>query len=101
MKLKKGDNVLILLGKDKGKKGKIEKVFSKDSTVLIPDINVYKRHEKKRDDQHPGGIIPFTKPLNVSKVALICPKCGKQTRVGYRTVKDVKERFCRKCEQTI
>lgn len=101
MKLKKGDEIIVILGKDKGKKGKIEKVFPKDSTVKIPDINVYKKHEKKRDDQHPGGIIAFNKPLNVSKVALICPKCGKMTRVGYRIIKNVKERFCKKCEQTI
>jgi len=101
MKIKKGDQVIVTIGKDKGKKGKIEKVYSKLGTVVVAGVNMFKRHRKKRDDQHPAGITEIIKPLDVSKVALICPKCGKQTRIGYRIVKDVKERICKKCEQTI
>lgn len=101
MKLKKGDEIIVTIGKDKGKKGKIEKVFPKLSKIVVPGISTYKRHRKKRDDRHPAGITEIIKPIDVAKVALMCPKCGKQTRVGYRIVKNVKERMCRKCEQTI
>lgn len=101
MKLKKGDQVIVTLGKDKGKKGKIMKAFPRLGTVVIEGVNVYKRHRKKRDEQHPAGITEIIKPIDVSKVALICPKCGKQARVGYRIVKDTKERICKKCEQVI
>lgn len=101
MKLKKGDQVIITIGKDKGKKGKIEKAFPKLGMVVVEGVNIFKRHRKKRDDQHPAGITELIKPIDVAKVALICPKCGKQTRVGYRIVKDGKERICKKCEQII
>jgi large subunit ribosomal protein L24 len=101
MKIKKGDQVIVTVGKDKGKKGKVEKVFPKDCAVLVPGVNIVKKHEKKRDERHPGGIIESVKPVNVAKVAVICPKCGKQTRLGYRIVKDLKERICRKCDQVI
>jgi len=101
MKIKKGDQIIVTVGKDKGKKGKVEKVFPKDCAVLVPAVNIVKKHEKKRDERHPGGIIESVKPVNVAKVAVICPKCGKQTRLGYRIVKDLKERICRKCDQVI
>ncbi len=101
MKLKKGDQVIVTVGRDKGKKGKIEKAFPKLGTVVVEGVNVYKRHRKKRDDQHPAGITELIKPINVAKVALICPKCSAQTRVGYRIVKGTKERICKKCEQVV
>jgi len=101
MKLKKGDHVIVTIGKDKGKKGEVEKAFPKLGRVLVAGVNMFKRHRKKRDDQHPAGITELMKPIDASKVALICPKCGKQTRVGYRIVKDTKDRICKKCEQVI
>lgn len=101
MKLKKGDQIIVTVGKDKGKKGKVEKVFPKAARVFVPGINIVKKHEKKRDEQYPGGIIEVVKPITMGKIALLCPKCGKPTRVGYRIVKNVKERICRKCEQVI
>lgn len=101
MKLKKGDQVIVTVGKDKGKKGTVEKVYPKLDAVRIAGVNVFKRHRKKRDEQHPAGIMELVKPITVANVALICPKCGKQTRVGFRIVKGVKERICKKCEQNI
>ncbi len=101
MKLKKGDTVIVTIGKDKGKKGKIEQVFPGDGAVVIHGVNVYKRHTKKRDEKTPGGIIEHIRPLGASKVALICPKCGKVTRVGFLVIKGEKIRICRKCEQKI
>ena len=101
MKLKKGDQIIVTVGKDKGRKGKVEKVFLKENAVLVPGVNVYKRHTKKKDDKHPGGIISTPKPMNVSKMMLVCPSCGKPTRIGYKVLKDEKVRICRKCDQKI
>lgn len=101
MKLRKGDTVIVTTGKDKGRKGKVEKTFPKDGTVVVAGVNVFKRHMKKRDEKRPGGIIDITKPIDVSKVAIICPKCNQPTRVGYLVTKGEKERICRKCEQKL
>src|SRR3989304_6914094 len=97
MKLKAGDTVIVTRGKDRGKKGKIDRVDAKSNTVLLPGINVYKKHLKRKDEKNLGGIIDFVRPLTVSNVALVCPSCGKVTRVGYLVVKGEKERICRKC----
>jgi len=101
MKLHKGDTVLVTSGKDKGKKEKVLEVFPKSNSLLVSGVNISKRHTKKRDEKNPGGIIDMPKPLSVAKVALVCPKCGKPTRVGYFVAKNEKVRICRKCEQKI
>lgn len=101
MKLKKGDTVIVTTGKDAGKKGKIEKIFPKDQSVLIAGVNMFKRHMKKRDEKTPAGIMDFPRPLAVSKVALVCPACGKPTRVGHVVTAKEKERICRKCGQKV
>jgi len=102
MKFKKNDEVLVTIGKDRGKKGKIEAVIPKKQSVLITGVNIYKKHLKPRGQNKPGGIIDITKPLNVAKIALICPKCGKPTRVGYQ-LNDGREklRICKKCGREI
>ncbi len=99
MKLKKGDEVKITTGKDNGKTGKIQKVFSKENKVLVEGINQFKRHVKARMMGQKSEIITITKPVPATNVALICPKCKKPTRVGYKTVKDGKVRICAKCGQ--
>jgi large subunit ribosomal protein L24 len=101
MKIRKGDQIIVTAGKDKGRKCKVEHVNAAEGSVTVPGVNVYKRHQKKRDEQHQGGIIEFARPLGMGKVALICPKCGKQTRVGYVVTKGEKERICKKCEARI
>lgn len=101
MKLKKGDKVQILAGKDKGRKGSIEKVYVKSNKVLIPSINIYKRHLKKSEQFPQGGIVELPRPILVSKVMLVCPKCKKTTRIGLKRVGDKKLRVCKKCNQTI
>jgi len=99
MKLRKGDTVKIIVGKDRGKQGKIEKVFPKLGKVLIPGINIYKKHVKPRGEGKPGGIIDLVKPLPVTNAALLCPKCGKPTRIGFQIDKSgEKHRICRKCK---
>lgn len=101
MKLKKGDEIKVVLGKDKGKTGKVERVFAKEDAVLVGGVNQYKRHMKARSQGQTSEIVTITKPMNVAKVQLICPKCKKITRVGYKMEKDVKVRVCRKCGKEI
>lgn len=101
MKFKKGDEIVVTGGKDKGKHGKIEHVLPRQESVLVAGLNLYKRHLKRRDEKNPGGIVDFPRPLPVGRVALICPKCKKVTRAGYLVVKNEKQRICRKCEQII
>ena len=101
MKLKKGDEVIITSGKDRGKKGKIEKIFVERNTVLLPGLNIYKKHVKKRDEQHPGGVIELSRPLPVGNVALVCPKCNKPTRIGFLKKGNEKKRMCKKCDSVV
>jgi len=101
MKFKKGDTIIVTIGKDKGKKGKIERVFPAKSAIIVPGVNVVKRHMKRRDEKTPGGIIDIVKPIGFGKIALICPSCGKPTRVGYLVSKNDKVRICRKCNKKI
>lgn len=101
MKLKRHDEVLIVRGKDKGKKGKIEKVFTKEQKVLIPGVNLYKRHYKSRTQNKPSEIIEITKPFPVANVAFICPNCHKESRIGYKIDNKEKVRICRKCEKKV
>lgn len=101
MKLKKGDEVIITSGKDRGKRGKIEKIIPAEGKVLLPGLNVYKKHVKKKDEAHPGGIIEFSRPLPVANVALVCPKCSKPTRVGFKIEGDEKLRICKRCNSIL
>jgi len=100
IKLKVGDNVKVIIGKDKGREGKIERIFPKKSLLLIPGLNIYKKHVKGQGEQK-GGIYEVPRPLLFSKVALICPKCKKITRVGFRQVAEDRVRICRKCKKEI
>ena len=100
MKIRKDDQVKITLGKYKGKTGKVEKVFAKENMALIPGINEFKRHIKGKYGQK-SEITTITKPMVISKMALICPKCKKETRVGYKIEQDKKIRICRKCKKEI
>jgi len=100
LKFRIGDQVKVTVGKDKGREGKIEKVFPKKASVLIPDINIYKKHVKGVTGQK-GGIYDVPRALSFSKIMLICPKCKKETRVGFRVLAKEKVRVCRKCGKEI
>lgn len=100
MKLRKGDEIMVTVGKDRGKRGKIEQTFPKDSMVLVPGLNMFKKHVKPRGQGNPGGIVDITKPLKVANLALVCPNCGKPTRIGYKTDGE-KTRICRKCQKVL
>lgn len=99
-KFKKGDTVKITAGKDKGRVGKIEKIFPTENKVLIPEVNLYKKHVKSVGDVK-GGIYSLPRPLGFGKIALICPECKKITRVGFKFVEKEKVRICRKCKKEI
>ena len=101
MKIKKGDKVKVIYGKDKGKEGVVEKVYRKAKKILVPGINLYKRHIKKNEKMPQGGIIDIPRPFDISKVMLICPKCKKPTRVGFLIEEKKKFRICKKCQSKI
>ena len=101
MKIKKDDKVKMLSGKDKNKTGIIERVFIKQNKVLVAGLNLYKKHQKPRGEGKPGGIVSLSRPVDVCRVSLLCPKCGKPTRVGYKISGKEKFRICKKCQEHI
>ena len=101
MKLKKGDTVKVLSGNDKGKTGEILEIIPKSSKIIVKDVNIRKKHTKPRRQGEEGGIISSEYPIHSSKVAIVCPKCGKVARIGYKTEKDQKVRVCKKCGATL
>jgi large subunit ribosomal protein L24 len=97
-RIKKGDRVLVLTGKDRGKQGKVLKRFAKDERVVVEGVNMVKRHTKPSQKTPQGGIVNREAPLHVSNVAVICSACEKPTRIGVRVdEKGAKLRVCRKC----
>ena len=97
LKIKKGDRVRVLSGKDRGKEGEVMRAMPKDGKVIVDGVNVAKKHQKATRATMQGGIIDKDMPIPVSRVALLCPSCG-PTRVGYRfTPEGEKVRICRKC----
>jgi len=101
MKIKKGDNVLIISGKDKGRTGKVIKAMPQEQKVLVEGINLKKKHVRPKKEGEKGQVVETPAALDVSNVKVVCPKCGKVTRVGYKTEKDAKNRICKKCLQII
>jgi len=96
MKIKKGDNVIIIAGKDKGKKGQVVRSLPKASAVVVEGANIRKRHQRPRQSGQKGQILEIATPIHISNVMLIDPKTGKPTRVGMKTVDGVKKRFAKK-----
>ena len=96
MKIKKGDNVIVIAGKDKGKDGKISKVLRSKDAVIIEGINIRKRHQRPRKQGQSGQIVEFAAPINVSNVAIKDPKTGKPTRVGFKMEGGKKIRITKK-----
>ena len=97
MRIKKGDNVQVLSGNDKGKTGEVLEVIPKANKVVVKGVNIRKKHVKARKQGEESGIISVECSIPVSKVNVICPKCGKVTKIGYSVEKDKKVRICTKC----
>ena len=101
MNVKKGDTVIVLSGKDKGKQGKVLGTVPSESKVVVEGINMVTCHVKPRKQGETGGIVQREAALYASKVQVVCPKCGKPTRVGHTVVDGKKVRACKKCGAAI
>ena len=109
MKIKKNDKVKILAGKDKGKEGKVLQIFAADNKASIEGLNLLIKHLRPRKQGEKGQRIEFPAPLSITNLALLCPSCGKATRIGYKFVEETvgdkktkkKVRICKKCNIAI
>ena len=101
MKLKKGDNVKILSGKDRGKTGVIMSASPTTGKISIDGLNVFKKRSKPRKQGEKGQIVAVSRPLAASKVMIVCPNCKAPTRIGGRMEGTRKVRYCKKCKATV
>ncbi len=101
MKIKKGDTVQVLSGNDKGKSGEVLEVIPKQEKVIVKGVNIRKKHVKPKKQGDEGGIIAVECGIPASKVNVVCPKCNKPARIGYKMEKDEKVRVCKKCGTVI
>jgi len=101
IKIHKGDNVVMLGGKDRGKSGKVLSVFPRENRIVVEGLNLIKRHTRARQQGQTGQIITKERPVSAASAAVICKSCGKPTRVGYRVGGDIKVRICKKCKSEV
>lgn len=95
--VKKGDTVVVTTGKEKGKTAKVLEVSPKANKVLVENVNIVTKHQKQKSQEEKGGIIKKSAPINASNVMVICPDCGKATRVAHKELDGKKVRVCKKC----
>ncbi len=101
MRIRKGDTVRVLSGKDRGKEGTVVAAFPTKGKVIVEGCNTARRHTKPQSEEQPGGIIDKDMPMDVSNVAVLSPKDGKPTRVGYKIDGDTKVRVCKRTGEPI
>ena len=101
MTIKTGDNVLVIAGKDKGKTGKVTAVYADSNRVLVENVNVVTKHQKPRSQQDKGGIFKKPAPIEASNVQVVCPVCGKATRVKHKEIDGKNARVCSKCTASL
>ena len=102
MKIRKNDTIVVVAGKDRGKKGKVRRAFPDEDRVIVEGLNMIKRHSRARRATRQGGIIELEAPIHVSNVMLICDKCGNPTRISFRFLDDGKKvRICNSCREVI
>ena len=97
MNIRKDDKVVVISGKDKGKQGKVLVAQPKTGKVIVEGVSVASKHQKPRKQGEEGGIIKVETPIYACKVMVVCPKCGKPTRVAHKLDGDKKVRVCKKC----
>jgi large subunit ribosomal protein L24 len=101
MRIKKGDTILVISGKDKGKKGKVIESFPKTNRIIVEGVNLRKKHQRPKKQGEKGQIITLPGSISIASVKLICPKCNKATRIGYKVSEKNKVRICKKCKLDI
>jgi large subunit ribosomal protein L24 len=101
MKIKKNDTIKILTGKDAGKTGKVLRAYPTENKIIAEGLNLIKKHKRPRREGEKGQRVELPRKFSVSNVMLVCPKCGKTTRVGYKKEGEKKVRICKKCEGEI
>jgi large subunit ribosomal protein L24 len=100
--IKKNDSVLVIAGKDKGKKGKVLRMLAKRDKAIVEGVNMMKKHMRPTRDNPKGGIVAVESPIQISNIMLVCARCGKQTKIGYKKLTDgTKKRICKKCQEII
>lgn len=101
-KIKRDDTVMVISGKDKGKRSKVLRVIPKDNKVIVDNVNVVKKHQRPTQKMREGGIIEQPSPIDISNVMLVCPNCNQKTRVGFKFLEDgSKVRYCKKCGEIV
>ena len=101
-KIRRDDTVQILQGRDRGRRGDVRQLFTKDGRAIVTGMNMVKRHRRSTNPQEPSGIIEMEAPLDMSNLALVCSSCDRPTRVGFRTLEDDRKvRFCKRCDEAI
>ncbi|NLI33175.1 MAG: 50S ribosomal protein L24 [Deltaproteobacteria bacterium] len=100
--IKRNDTVVVVAGKDKGKRGKVMRIIPKKDRAIVEKLNMIKRHMKPNQQNRQGGILEREAPIHISNLMLVCTKCTDPTRVGYRILEDNRKvRFCKKCNEVI
>ncbi len=100
MKIKKGDTVVVITGKDRGRKGEVMHSLPEKGKVVVEKINLMKKHVRPKKEGEKGQVVEFPSPINVSNVKLVCPKCNKATRVGIDRKGGKRIRVCKECKKT-
>jgi large subunit ribosomal protein L24 len=99
MRIKKGDTIKKIAGKDKGKQGKVVRTIPTAGKIVVEKINMVKKHVKPKREGERGQRVEIAAPFDASNAMVVCPSCGKATRVGYKLMKDKKVRVCKKCNK--
>ncbi|RJP28880.1 MAG: 50S ribosomal protein L24 [Candidatus Omnitrophota bacterium] len=101
-KLKKGDTVILTKGKDKGKKGKVLKIFGETKRAIVEGVNLVKKHKRKTQQDQQGGVVAIEAPISIANISILCKQCNKAVRIGYTLLKDgTKTRTCKSCKEAI
>jgi large subunit ribosomal protein L24 len=101
METKSGDIVKIIAGKDKGKSGKVTKVFPGANKIIVENLNIVKKHVRPKKQGEKGQRVEIPRAIDISNTQIICPRCKKTTRIGHRLLENGKTRICKKCNQEI
>jgi len=101
MKIKKGDNVLVISGKDRGRTGKVLRSLPTERRIVVEGINIKNKHVKPKRQEEKGQMVKLSAPMNASNVKFVCPKCGKAARIGYKVENNKKFRICKKCKSEV